>query len=326
MHSLEPEIVALRSGGVISGAAAERLINHERRQVVSVYGELRFLIWSGVMLIATGVGIVVSKNLEHIGPLAIATAIALGAAACYAWAWWKRSRAASLADDYVLLLGSLMLSADIGYIEHQWHLLGTVWPRHFLLLAVIHAAAAYWFRSSVVLSLSISALAAWFGIDRRAEVLAGSSGFAMRAYLCAATLVIWRAIDGWRRRPEASSATTGAVSFSSVFDHAALNLAFWGSLALMVKPETRLLGCGIAVLLAAFAAWYGVRTRQERFVIYAWIYGTIAIDVQIVTWLNVELLIMGFLVISTAIAIAGLILTHERMQNRMVARVDGVME
>lgn len=315
MHSLEPEIVALRNDEVISAGTANRLIAHERRQVVNVYAEVRFLIWSGVMLIATGVGIVVSKNLEHIGPLAIAAAIALAAAGSYGWAVWKRGRTASLADDYVLLLGSLLLSADVGYVEHQWHLLGSVWPRHFLLLAIVHGVIAYWFQSRVVLSLSISALAAWFGIDRRAEVLEGSTGFATRAYLCAATLVAWRAADRWRRSED--RAGSGAASpFSEVFDHAALNLAFWGSLALMVEDDTRLVGCMVAVLLAAFAAWHGVRTGQERFVIYAWIYGTIAIDVQVCAWLRVAFLIRTFLMVSTAIAIAGLIRIHELLQKR----------
>ena len=316
MHSLEPEIVALRRKGVISGAAADRLIAHERRQVVSVYGELRFLIWGGVMLIATGVGILVSKNLEHIGPLAIATAIALAAAACYAWAWWKHSRAASLADDYVLLLGSLLLSADIGYIERQWHLLGPVWPRHFLLLAVIHAAVAYWSGSRVILSLSISALAAWFGIERQSPLSAldRSSEFAVHAYLCAGTLVLWRWVDHMRRPPVRDPRPS--VSFSPVFDHAALNLAFWGSLVLMVRTETRLLGCVIAVLLAALTAWHGVQRGQERFVIYAWIYGTIAIDVQVCWWLNEAVLILFFLVVSTAVAIAGLITAHQKMRRR----------
>ena len=39
------------------------------REVFSIHAELRFLTWGGVMLIATGVGILVTKNLEAIGPL-----------------------------------------------------------------------------------------------------------------------------------------------------------------------------------------------------------------------------------------------------------------
>lgn len=317
MHSLEPEILRLREEGLIAAPAAAGLFTHERREVVSVYGELRFLIWGGVMLIATGVGIIVSKNLDRIGPIAIATLIALAAGACYAWTAWKRTRAASLADDYVLLLGSLLLSADVGYIEHQWHLLGPVWPRHFLLLAVIHGAVAYWFGSRMVLSLSISALAAWFGIERRGGTIDSAISFALRAYLCAGTLLVWRAIDSLRKPVPRGSRP--AVSFSPILDHAALNLAFWGSLALVFEPDSRSLGCLIALVLAAFSAWYGFRRREERYVLYAWVYGTIALDVQVASWLgfNDGSLILLYLMVSTVCVIGGLIVTHDKLRRRL---------
>ena len=47
--------------------------------------------------------------------------------------WRRRAGRTHLADDYVLLLAALLASADIGYIESQFHLLGPVWQRHFLL-------------------------------------------------------------------------------------------------------------------------------------------------------------------------------------------------
>src|SRR5947207_12359647 len=136
-----------------------------RREVVPVGAELRALAWIGVMLIATGVSIFISRHLDQIGPLVIAVAIGALGAACYVWVSLK-SRAPL--DDYIILLGALLISADAGFIESQWHLLGNEWQRHFLLLAVVHAAAAYWFDSRAVLSLSIEALAALLRIERSA--------------------------------------------------------------------------------------------------------------------------------------------------------------
>ena len=97
--------------------------------------------------------------------------------------------------------------------------------------------------------------------------------FAARALVCAIVLMVWRFVQ--RRR-----------EFLAVFDHAAAKLAFWGSLALLSERETRLLGCAIALVLAGFSAWYGFRRREEAFVIYAYVYGTIAVDVQICEWLG----------------------------------------
>ncbi|HEY2321723.1 MAG TPA: DUF2157 domain-containing protein, partial [Thermoanaerobaculia bacterium] len=153
MFSVAPEIAQLRDSSAISAEAAAPLIAREKREVVSVYAELRFLTWAGVMLIVTGVGVLVKNHLDEIGPLAIALAIALGAAGCYAWAFYKRKRAASLVDDYILLLAALLLSADLGYIEHTWHFLGANWKEHLFLLAVIHGLTAYVFNSRLVLSV-----------------------------------------------------------------------------------------------------------------------------------------------------------------------------
>jgi hypothetical protein len=75
--SLEPELTALGDTGV--------LIARERRDVVSIYPELRLLTWAGVMLISWGVGLYISKHLDDIGPLAIAAVIGLASIACYTW-------------------------------------------------------------------------------------------------------------------------------------------------------------------------------------------------------------------------------------------------
>ena len=200
---IEPELIPLRDTGVLAEPAAARAIARERREAVSIYPELRLLTWAGVMLISWGVGLYVAKHLDDIGPLAIATGIGLAAAACYAWAYWKRGRKAAMADDYVLLLAALLASADVGYIEHHYHLLGDSWPRHFLLLAILHGATAYFFQSRFVLSLSVASLAAWLGIERRSvdAIFYSAIETSLRAFLCAAIVVVWRAID-WKLRPQ----------------------------------------------------------------------------------------------------------------------------
>jgi hypothetical protein len=259
------------------------------------------------MLISTGVAIYISKHLDDIGPLAIATVIGLAAAACYAWAYWKRSRIAAMADDYVLLLAALLASADVGYVEHHYHLLGDSWPRHFLFLAILHAVTAYYFRSRLVLSLSVASLAAWLGIERRSldGFLETHVATAIRGFVCAAIVVAWRFVDR-RLRP--------ATTFTSFFDHAAANLAFWASLVLAVTEETRFLGCAIAIVLVAAATVYAHRMREATFIIYAWVYGTIAVDIAVTDVIHDSILSTFYMLVSTIAAIAGLFLSHARLR------------
>ena len=307
MLSLEPELVQLRDHSLIDGAAAASRIAAERREVVSVHAELRLLTWAGVMLVSTGIGILISKHLDDLGPLAIAAGIGLAAAACYAWAFWKRKRPAGLIDEYILLLAALLASACIGYVEHHYHLLGYSWPRHFLLLALLHGATAYLFQSRLVLSLAIASLAAWLGIERRSAdaIFDAPVETGIRAFVCAAIVVVWRLID-LRLRPK--------TTFRSLFDNAAANLAFWGALTLAVHRDTRMIGCAIAVALAVASLLYARRTNETPFVIYAWVYGTIAVDIAICTALQEEALIMLYLLISTIAAIVGLFVTHARLK------------
>src|SRR2546430_9826715 len=209
-----------------------------RRPVVPIGDELRTLAWLGVMLIATGVGIVVKKHFNEIGPLTIALIIAAAAIACYAFAVWRQSSI----RDYVVLLGALLISADVGFIESQWHLLGSEWQRHFLLLAIVHAAAAYYFGTRAVLSLSIAALATWFGVEGR-EIFSTQTDFALRALICAAVLFAWRFTN---RKPD----------FAPLFEHSATNIAFWGALTLTADDTTRYVGLLVTLVFAGVSLTY----------------------------------------------------------------------
>lgn len=308
MISLESELLQAHAAGAIDEAAAARLIAVERCEVFSIHAELRILTWGGVMLIASGVGVLVSKHLQEIGPMVIAAAIALASAACYAFAWWKRTRAASLFDEYILLLGALLLSADVGYIESQFHLLDAHWPRHFLLLAVVHGIGAYLFGSRTVLSLSIAALAAYIGVERRVDTLFdGSIETGVRAIACSAVVLVWRELD--RRAAKAKN-------FSPVFEHFSANLAFWGALILVFRHDSRLIGAALAVVFAVASVAWGLRTNAVAFVLYAYVYGIIAVDVLVCTALHDDALVALYIIFSSVVAIVGLFITYSRFRAR----------
>jgi hypothetical protein len=304
LFSLEPELTHLRDSGTIAEATAAPLIAVERREIVNLYGELRFLTWAAVMLIATGVGIVVTRNLDRIGPLSVAVALGAAAFACYAWAFWKRSRAASLTDDYILLLAALLLSADAGFVEHTWHLLGRNWNQYLLLLAVVHAATAYCFNSRLVLSVALTSLAAWFGIRRELDTLFdGTPDNAVSVFACAATLFAWRYADNRVRVRR---------TFEPVFEHFAANLAFWGALILTNDNATQAVGGVLALTFAGVSSAFGVKKRREMFVVYAWVYGLIAVNIVVSRNFD-SVLATLFAIISTFAAIIGLFVIHTRM-------------
>jgi hypothetical protein len=266
-----------------------------RRETLSIHNEVRFVAWAGVMLIATGAGIVIKKHFDEIGPLTIAVILGLTAAACYAWVAAKKK---APLDDYVVLLGALLISADVAFIERQWHLLDREWQRHFLLLAIVHAVAAYFFDSKAVMSLSVAALAAWLGVERQPH---DSVEYATRAFTAAGVIGIWRLAN---RRP----------LFNPVFEHFAANLAFWGSIMLAVRRDTQFVGSAIAIALAAAAIAYGFRQRRELFIIYGYVYGLIAVNCLVLQSIDEDVIEVLFLLFSTVAVIIAMIVTHMRLR------------
>ncbi|RPI12567.1 MAG: DUF2157 domain-containing protein, partial [Lysobacterales bacterium] len=247
MHTLEPELRALHAEGVIDDATAARALARDGGQVFSVHAELRVVLYLGVLLVMAGVGIVLARNLDRIGPIGIVLGIALAAAACAIPAIRARRAGGTLttAAEYLLLLAALLLSADLAYAERQFALLGPSWSWHLLLLAVVHAAIAYTFTSPVVLAASLAALAGWFGVGGTLgdalHVSYSTPELGARALACAAVIFAWRHADR-RARPESR--------FSDVFDHFVVNLAFWGAIAWCVEWPWLAAGLPLLAVLA----------------------------------------------------------------------------
>lgn len=299
MLSFERELHTLRP--LLGDRVAEVLIARERREVFSVRPEVRLMAWAGAMMLAAAAGIVLKNNLDRIGPVALAVAMGLAAAACYAWVWWRRERA-GLLDEYILLLGALLISADAAFIETQFKLFGTAWHRHFLILAVVHGAGAYLYRSRTLLSLSIGAVAGWLGV-RGFDGALGRNGYdyALRASTTAALVLVWRRLN---RREE----------FTPVFEHFAALLLLAAGVALMTEDAMRALYCLVTMGIAAGVIWWGFRVRRLAFVLYGFVGGVIAGNVLMFELISEEAIAVLLLVLLNIGAIVALIVTYARFR------------
>jgi len=191
----------LAAAGTLSPKQAHLFSRIARRDLVSIHGELRLLLYAGVVTIMAGVSLLVKENLERIGPLAIASVLGLAAVACLAWVArraapfsWEEDRSPHLALDYLLLLGVLLLGADLTYVEAQFTPLGPAWPWHLLLMAVVMGALAVRYDSRLVFSLALSSFAAWRGVSvsRLGQTLWSSEPTALRinALACGVLFVL----------------------------------------------------------------------------------------------------------------------------------------
>jgi hypothetical protein len=182
---MNPDVVAaiarLRSEHVLSSEQAARFNRVARRHLVSVRVEVRALLYVGVLLLTSGVGLFVVEHHKDIGRWAIATSLAFAAAACLVWVArsappfaWSEVESPSVAFDYILLLSLLLVASDLAYVEAQFTVLGPRWVHHLLVVGIVYVLAAYRWDSRVVLGLALGTLAAWRGVS--VSLLADSLG------------------------------------------------------------------------------------------------------------------------------------------------------
>lgn len=314
MLSLEPELRTLQEQRALDEASAHRLIALERRELFSLYGEIRTVLYAGVALIITGAGLFLKDNVDRLGHATLISIIAFASAICYVLAWRAATRQASAHDsrptthnssEYLLLLAALLLSAGVGYAEAQYRFFGDAWTRHLLILAAVHAFAAYLFGSRLVLSLAITSLAGWLGVDRSGAFLGESAPEAgARLLLAGAAVAIWRILHTIAFRPPHSPLDPRA-SFQEVFDHFVAHLAMIGALVWVFSDELELTGLALLVAFVTISIVSGVRTGRELFVIYGLLYGVIGIDAAVIRRIDSEMIaVYLWLLVTTPLAIA----------------------
>jgi len=252
--------------GVLSVARSSLFGRVARRELVSVRPEIRAALYVGVLLVTSGLGLFLKENHERIGPAAIGIAIALAAAACLAWALsrsalftWGEAASAHPAFDYVLLLGALLVAADLAYLEAQIKLLGGNWPWHLFVVAVFYLLLAYRFDSKMLLSLALAAFAAWRGIAvslMRTSLGAGDPArLRIEALACGALFVALGVAAARRERK---------THFEDVYVNGGLVLAFGGLLSGVFGGREDGWGGWLFALLLVSAAVAAVGFRAKR--------------------------------------------------------------
>lgn len=157
---------------ILTKSQALPLLRVAKGDLVSIYQELRLVLYAGVLLITAGVGALVVEHLDRFGPLAVSAALTIAVSMCFFWVRrnappfsWGRAPSADPAFDYILLLGVLLASADVAYIEAQFTPLGPNWPWHLFWTSLFVTWASFRYDSRIVFSLALASFASWRGVS-----------------------------------------------------------------------------------------------------------------------------------------------------------------
>lgn len=312
-----PELVR---AGTLSPELAARMLRPAAGALLSVRRELRSVLYLGVLAVTTGVSLLVKENLDRIGPAGVAVLIALAAAVALGWVarrapafTWGVAPSPHLAFDYVLLLGMLLVAADLAYVEVQFTGLGAAWAWHLLIVAALYGAVAVRFDSRSLFGLALAAFAAWrgvaVGLGTAAEAVLGRHPDSLRwnALGCALLFVLLgAALRRLGRKPHFAPVAEwlGWLLGLGALLSGALRSSSDGALAWTAAA----LATGIGLALGAF--------RARRFGLFA--LGVVAAYVAL-TRLLAELVdepVLGCFWVfgSSLLLLGGLILAQRRMR------------
>lgn len=145
------------------------IVSHK---LVSVFYELRTILYLGVMLFATGAGILIYQNIGEFGHIISIAFLCIVAVACF---WYVFKHAPDYSNgkvtspipyyDYIVLLGSLLVISIQGYLEFQYGALDENLGASTLVTSAFFFYIAYRFDHTGILSLAIAALASFWSIS-----------------------------------------------------------------------------------------------------------------------------------------------------------------
>ena len=152
-----------KEAGTISPEQHGQLAGLARREPFSLFLELNVLLYAGVLTFVAGLGWTVTTWSQQLGDVLVLAALTAILAVCF-WYCFSRERSPTLVFDYVLYMGALTWSVELGYLENRFHLLSGQWDYYLLATAGLFFFLAYRFDNRLVLALALSSLAGWFGL------------------------------------------------------------------------------------------------------------------------------------------------------------------
>ncbi|MEA5258908.1 DUF2157 domain-containing protein [Arcicella aquatica] len=157
---------------IISAQTGQHITDFEDSKPFSLHYELKLILYVGIFLFSSGLGIVIYQNLDSIGHTAIVVFISVLVLLCFGFSFWKRKAFSWQAveqdnpfADFVLVLGCLCFLTLESYLQYQYNLFGEKYGLITFIPAVVFFLAAYVFDHRGVLSMAITAFASWVGVS-----------------------------------------------------------------------------------------------------------------------------------------------------------------
>lgn len=270
----------LLDDGVIEEQEYTRIEAYERTKLFSVHWELRTILYLGILLLTTGLGMLVYLHIDTIGHQAVLALIALLCAACFYYTFKHKRpyrkeqvKQDSPFFDYLALLACLLLGTFVAYIQYQYGLFGQRYGLATLLPSAVFLYCAYLFDHKGLLSLGIVGIAGTIGLSIAPMQL-------LRGYELSAVPIVFTAIAlgivlvAFARY---SSSKNIKAHFSFTYHNFGINILFASCLTLLFNQPLKVLSFLFLVVLFLYFIRYAMAQQSFWFLLLSVVYAYIGL-------------------------------------------------
>jgi hypothetical protein len=249
----------------------------------SLFWELNIILYLGILLLASGLGVLIYTKLNQIGHLTVITGIALLTVITYFICLRKKLpfstgkvESNSLFLDYLLVLSCLCFVIFVGYCQFEYHFLGNKWGLAGFVPMLFLFFTAYYFDHLGILCMAITNLAAWLGIIIKPSTEAFENDFGSIRFIgiaIALGFLLFAAARFSRRR-------TIKEHFSFTYTNFGMNLIYIACLAGLLGYERYFfIWLPVVGLTDLFMYREAFRTRSFYFLLMLTLYSYLAFSI-----------------------------------------------
>jgi hypothetical protein len=298
-----------KARGVISEAQQATLSAIVRRDRFSLFVELNAILYLGVISLVAGLAWTFRDYVTSLGDAAILSILGLLMAISFGYCFVRGSaysndevESPSFGFDYVLYFACLVLSATLAFVETRFEIFHG-WDTHLLIAALVFGVLAYRFDNRFVLSLALSTLAGYLGLQISGFDTLDTDRLRLAGFLYGACLLgLGVLLTRLRIKPH----------FLDVYLQLGANALLLAALSGVLDDDA---GWGylLALLLLSAAAIYGgVRYKRFAFVAYGTLFGYAGLSVRLLDALGGVTLALSYFVVTGSIVVLALVLIARR--------------
>ncbi len=261
---------------IIPPAQAVAISDYEKRKPFSIHRELRSVLYLGILLFTSGLGVIIYQNIDTIGHQVIIGLIGLLTAGCFYYCFqkkqsfsWQEVKNPDKLNDYILLLGCTAFLILEGYLQFQYKTFGTKYGLAVFIPTIVFFFYAYFFDHRGILSMAITGLASWLGLTiAPLSLLSGNDFTDFKLVITALVLGVILIAIGWLTNERDIK-----KHFSFTYVFLGGNLAAIAAMIGMFNQEINILYFVSAAGLAAFFIFYARQKQELVFLLMGTVYG-----------------------------------------------------